>query len=123
MSRADRGWRRHFTPKGFDEPMDYGRALKVCRAALELSQQDVAKKARISASYLSLIEAGKRAPSLATLEKICRAMGAPTHLVMLLAARPEEIPGPERKKLGEVSKSLLDLLAGRPAARRTRRRK
>lgn len=97
--------------------MEYGRALKICRAALGLTQQDVAKKARITTSYLSLIEGGKRSPSLATLERISKAMGVPTHLVMLLAAGPQEIPGPERKKLGEVSKSLLDLLAGRSAAR------
>ncbi len=100
--------------------MEYGRALKICRAALELTQQDVAKKAHITTSYLSLIEGGKRSPSLATLERISKAMGVPTHLVMLLAAGPQEIPDPERKKLGAVSKSLLDLLAGRSAARRNR---
>ncbi len=100
--------------------MEYGRALKVCRAALELTQQDVAKKAQITTSYLSLIEGGKRSPSLATLERISKAMGVPTHLVMLLAAGPQEIPGPERKKLGVISKSLLDLLAGRSASRRNR---
>lgn len=97
--------------------MEYGRALKICRAALELTQQDVAKKAYITTSYLSLIESGKRSPSLATLERITKAMRVPTHLVMLLAAGPKDIPGPERKKLGEVSKGLLDLLAGRSAAR------
>ena len=100
--------------------MEYGRALKICRAALELTQQDVAKRAHITTSYLSLIEGGKRSPSLPTLERISKAMGVPTHLVMLLAAGPQEIPGPERKKLGQVSSSLLDLLAGRSAARRNR---
>lgn len=94
--------------------MEYGRALKICRAAVELSQQDVAKRAGITKSYLSLVEGGKRSPSLATLEKICNAMRVPPHLVMLLAAGPQEIPGPEREKLGEVAQSLLRLLASRP---------
>jgi transcriptional regulator with XRE-family HTH domain len=93
--------------------MEYGRALKICRAAVELSQQDVAKRAGITKSYLSLVEGGKRSPSLATLEKICKAMRVPPHLVMLLAAGPQEIPGPEREKLGEVAESLLRLLANR----------
>lgn len=97
--------------------MEYGRALKICRAALGLSQQEVARKAGITTSYLSLIEGGKREPRLATLGNISKAMGVPTHLVMLLAAGPKEIPSPERKKLGEVSKSLLSLLAGRSSAR------
>jgi len=93
--------------------MEYGRALKICRAAVELSQQDVAKRAGITKSYLSLVEGGKRSPSLATLEKICKAMRVPPHLVMLLAAGPQDIPGPEREKLGEVAQSLLQLLTNR----------
>lgn len=95
--------------------MEYGRALKICRAAVALSQQDVAKRAGITKSYLSLVEGGKRSPSLATLEKICKAMRVPQHLVMLLAAGPQDIPGPEREKLGEVAQSLLQLLANRPS--------
>jgi transcriptional regulator with XRE-family HTH domain len=98
--------------------MDYGRALKICRAALELNQQDVAKRAGITNSYLSLVEGGKRSPSLATLEKICKAMRVPPHLVMLLAAGPQDIPGPEREKLGEVAKSLLQLLTSRPSRKK-----
>ena len=93
--------------------MEYGRALKICRAAVDLSQQDVAKRAGITKSYLSLVEGGKRSPSLATLEKICKAMRVPPHLVMLLAAGPEELPDPERAKLGEVAQSLLRLLSNR----------
>jgi transcriptional regulator with XRE-family HTH domain len=93
--------------------MEYGRALRICRAALELNQQDVAKRAGITKSYLSLVEGGKRSPSLATLEKICRAMRVPPHLVMLLAAGPQDIPAPEREKLGEVGMSLQLLAAPR----------
>lgn len=103
---------------GIQGAMDYGRALKICRAALELNQQDVAKRAGITNSYLSLVEGGKRSPSLATLEKICKAMRVPPHLVMLLAAGPQDIPGPEREKLGEVAKSLLQLLTSRPSRKK-----
>lgn len=103
---------------GIQGAMDYGRALKICRAALELNQQDVAKRAGITNSYLSLVEGGKRSPSLATLEKICKAMRVPPHLVMLLAAGPQDIPGPDREKLGEVAKSLLQLLTSRPSRKK-----
>ncbi len=93
--------------------MDYGRALRICRAALKMSQQDVAKRAGITTSYLSLIESGKREPSLGTLDRVCKAIGVPAHLVMLLAAGPGDIPAAHRKKLGDVAGSLLKLLAGR----------
>lgn len=95
--------------------MDYGRALRICRAALKMSQQDVARRAQITTSYLSLIESGKREPSLGTLERVCKAMGVPAHLVMLLAAGPGDLPAAHRKKLGDVAESLLRLLAGRRA--------
>ena len=102
-----------------EKAMEYGRALRICRAALKMSQQDVAKRARITTSYLSLIESGKRVPTLGTLEKVCKALGVPAHLVMLLAAGPADIPSAHRKKLGDVAKSLLELLAG-PRVIRTR---
>lgn len=100
--------------------MDYGRALRICRAALKVSQQEVAKRARITTSYLSLIESGKRSPSLDTLGKICRAMDVPIHLVMLLAAGRENIPGSERKYLRGLAESLLHFLADRKAAQKRR---
>ena len=106
--------------QGDGEAIDYGRALKICRAAPKVSQQQVARKARITASYLSLIESGRRIPSLPTLERVCKAMGVPAHLVMLLAAGPGDIPGSQRKRLADVALSLLDLLAG-PLAGRSRR--
>jgi transcriptional regulator with XRE-family HTH domain len=86
---------------------------------MKRSQREVAKRARITTSYLSLIESGRRYPSLPTLERVCKALGVPLHLVMLLAAGPGEIPGKRRKELARVAESLLHFLA-RPRAGKRR---
>lgn len=92
--------------------MRYGKAIRICRAAKGLSQKELASKAGIGSSHISLIEAGKRSPSLATVEKICDALRVPSHLVMLLAAEPGEIQAEHIDNLKDVSGMILNLLVG-----------
>jgi len=92
--------------------MRYGKAIRICRAAKGLSQKELASKAGIGSSHISLIEAGKRSPSLATVEKICKALKVPTHLVMLLAAEPGEVQAQHMESLKDLSGHLLQLLVG-----------
>lgn len=92
--------------------MRYGKAIRICRAAKELSQKELASKAGIGSSHISLIEAGKRSPSLTTIEKICEALNVPTHLLMLLAADPGDIQADDLKNLKDLSGLILQLLVG-----------
>lgn len=62
------------------------RNIQVVRRQQKLSQQTLAKKARISVSYVSMLERGARAPPLDTLEDIAKALGvAPIYLCQELA--------------------------------------
>ncbi len=92
--------------------MRYGKAIRICRAAKGLSQKELAAKAGIGSSHVSLIEAEKRSPSLATVEKICEALNVPTHLVMLLAAEPGDVQGAHIENLKDLSGMILQLLVG-----------
>lgn len=92
--------------------MRYGKAIRICRAAKGLSQKELASRAGIGSSHISLIEAGKRSPSLATVEKICKALNVPTHLVMLLAADPRDIQAEHMENLKDLSGMILQLLVG-----------
>jgi len=63
-----------------------------------------------SISYVSLIEQGKRDPSISTVEEIARALGLPMSLLTFLGAEPGELKGvPEdvRDKLAGVAFKLL----------------
>ena len=63
------------------------RNIKLVRVQQKLSQQALAKKARVSVSYVSMLERGKRVPPLDTLEVLAKALGvAPLYLCQELAA-------------------------------------
>ena len=90
--------------------MDFGRAIKIGRAAAGLTQSRLASKAGLSASYLSLIESGKRSPSVATIKRLGEALGIPHHLFLILAAEPAELPAGQEKLFSDLAHALLKLL-------------
>ena len=90
--------------------MNFGKAIRICRATKGISQKELAEIANIGPSYVSLIEAGKRSPSIATIEKIGKALAVPTHLIMLLATERQEIRGDNFQNLQEASRLILQLL-------------
>lgn len=59
-------------------PKRVGRVLKTLREQRELSQRDLAKKARVTQAYIALLEGGeKKNPSLDVLTRIAKALGVP----------------------------------------------
>jgi transcriptional regulator with XRE-family HTH domain len=106
--------------------MNYAKALKVARAISGLQQQELAQAAGLDPSYLSLIEMGKRKPSVTAIEKMARGLGIPTHLFMLLASEPEDLKTADEGEINRVSESLARLLlhqAPQSKGRKPKRRK
>jgi transcriptional regulator with XRE-family HTH domain len=96
--------------------MDYGRAVRIVRTAYGLTQGELAERLSIGSSQLSLIEAGRRQPSLKVLDEVSAALGVPPHLLTLLASEPEDIDNKSNApEIAELAKALLKLLvsAGR----------
>jgi transcriptional regulator with XRE-family HTH domain len=57
--------------------------IKKLRAAQDLTQEQLAKKAGVTQAYVALLEAGQRKnPSLPTLKKLAKALGV--HVAALL---------------------------------------
>lgn len=54
---------------------NFGKNLKQIREFLGFSQAELAKDAGVTTGALSMLEAGKRAPSLATLVRLLKALG------------------------------------------------
>jgi transcriptional regulator with XRE-family HTH domain len=52
-----------------------GRVLRAQRVKLGISQEEVAARAGVDRSYVSILERGLKSPTLETLEKICAALG------------------------------------------------
>jgi transcriptional regulator with XRE-family HTH domain len=55
-----------------------GNVLQTQRAAKGLTQEDMAKRAKVARSYLAKLEAGhSKNPSLAVLQRLAKALGVP----------------------------------------------
>ncbi len=90
--------------------MDYGKALKIARAISGLQQKELAALAGLAPSYLSLIEMGKRKPSVNAIRKLSHALEIPAHLLTLLAAEEDDLSLVEPVELKRASESLARLL-------------
>ena len=86
---------------------NFAKSFRVIRAAYGLQQAELAERIGISASQLSLIEKGKRQPSLRVISNFGTATGVPTSLITLLASNPVEI---ENQDVSDLSRALLLLL-------------
>ena len=60
----------------------FGRVLKRLREEKGLSQEQLAFESGLHRTYISLIERGKRSPSLRTVQKIASALGSRLSAVM-----------------------------------------
>lgn len=90
--------------------MNYGRAVRIARAIAGLEQRELARLAHLDSSHISLIERGKRNPTVITLEKISKALHVPYHLLTLLAAENKDLKfvgAAETRELGEHIARLL----------------
>ncbi len=85
--------------------MTLGNAIKLIRTARNLTQRDIAKKLKVSANYLSLIESDKRDPSLAFLNRLAAELGVP--IAMLFVFQGEPLPGVQVSDLNKLREMLL----------------
>jgi transcriptional regulator with XRE-family HTH domain len=76
------------------------RSLRVKQRGGRSTQGEVARKARISVSFLSMIERGERSPSVETLGEIADALGVTLSELFHDDASPPEMT-PALRRLGE----------------------
>ena len=86
---------------------DYAKSFRVIRAAFGLQQAELAERMDISASQLSLIEKGKRQPSVRVISSLGSVTGIPISLISLLASNPEDVA---KQDVADLAKVLLRLL-------------
>ncbi len=73
--------------------MEYGRAIRIARAARGLSQKELAQEAGLDQSYISLIEKGARTPRESALDALASTLAIPSDLLKLLAADKDDLVG------------------------------
>jgi transcriptional regulator with XRE-family HTH domain len=85
--------------------MSIGSTLKLLRVASDLKQSSLAKDLDITANYLSLVESGKKEPSLTFLKKFAQRLNVPLGYFLWIAL--EDISSPEELNLKEKMNRLL----------------
>jgi transcriptional regulator with XRE-family HTH domain len=99
---------------------DYAKAFRIIRAAFGLQQSELAARMGVSASQLSLIEAGKRQPSLRIVNALAKAVGVPSALISLLASTSDEVASTASEEITDLARALLRLLvAAKPDPQRS----
>jgi len=90
--------------------MNIGQAIQLARTKRKLSQAELAKRAGISVSYLSLLERSRRDPPLSTLRRIAAALVMPLEILLFLGAEDSELGTLNRELAGQLAITALELL-------------
>ena len=61
-----------------------GKTIRILREASGMSLTDLALKAKVSKPFLSLVESGKRQPSLDVIRRIGKALKTPSEAIVLM---------------------------------------
>lgn len=91
--------------------MDLGRALKVYRLMAGIRQKELARRLDTSSSYLSLVESGKRTPSLGFLSRAAQEVNVPVELLLVEAAQQRGALSQTQMEFIERAKEFLRLAA------------
>jgi transcriptional regulator with XRE-family HTH domain len=90
--------------------MNIGKAIKLCRIQKSMRQSELASKSRLSVSYLSLIEQGKRDPNISVLESIANGLDVPLSILVFLATDNSEIKKISPELFEKISTTALELV-------------
>jgi transcriptional regulator with XRE-family HTH domain len=102
--------------------MNYGKAIRVARAIAGMEQKQLAAKANLNPSHISLIEKGARRPSTRAITKMCRALRIPEPLFAMLAAERDDLAGIGEQEFEQIGTHLARfLLRHEPVVKRSKR--
>jgi transcriptional regulator with XRE-family HTH domain len=99
--------------------MDAARTLRRARREAGLSLRTLADRAGTSHATLAAYEAGRAVPGVTTLDRILRAAGYATDIVL---SRPPDVTDAQRRAKGEELRQALELAASFPSRDPVRRR-
>ena len=86
---------------------ELGKSIKRLRTEAGISQRDLADSAEVTPSFLSLIESGRREPSLATIRKIADALETPEEVLIWDAVQIPDGLDKENRRVCEMAKMLV----------------
>ena len=96
--------------------MNLGRAIALCRKQRDMNQVELAERAGVSVSYISLLEQNKRKdPTLSTIQKVSEALSVPSSILFFLAADQTELAGLSAELQEKLSYAALMFINDQPS--------
>jgi transcriptional regulator with XRE-family HTH domain len=90
--------------------MNYSKAIRIVRASRNISQKDLGILLKTDASYISMVESGKRKVTKSFLKSFSKTFSIPLNLIELLAAEKEELKNISEENADKVGRELLNVL-------------
>jgi len=90
--------------------MNYSKAIRIVRASRNISQKELGILLETDASYISMIESGKRKVTKSFLKSFSKTFSIPMNLIELLAAEKEELKNISEENADKVGRELLNVL-------------
>lgn len=90
--------------------MNIGNAIKSLRKEMGLNQIEFASASGLSQSYLSLIEKGKKEPTLSTLKAISNVLSIPTPILIFLSLEKNDVDEDKQNAYELIEPTLKSLL-------------
>jgi transcriptional regulator with XRE-family HTH domain len=105
-------------PRRDADSLRIGQTLKDLRAARRLTQQDLADDLGLSASYLSLLESGKRRTTGRIVRALADYLGLPAGYFVIEAMQLEKLQPRHREVIEELRRELVEPALQRAFAKR-----
>lgn len=90
--------------------MNIGLSIKKCRKLRNVTLDELSIRTKLSKSYLSLIESGKRRPSIDVVNSISVCIGIPMHLLIYLSTDTEDVTSLNAELDAKLKELLLRLI-------------
>jgi len=103
--------------------MNLGLAIKIARKAAGFNSKEFAEKSDLSASYLSLVEAGKREPSISAAAGIAKSLGIDISELFSIAEKIEKPANKAERLRNELADLVVLALQAKESDRPKRRAK
>ena len=90
--------------------MNLGETIKLLRKRNGLNQSQLAESCDITVTYLSLIENGKKEPTLSLLKTIANNLQVPLPILLFSALTEDDIPESRKEFLSVIKPSIDSVL-------------
>lgn len=90
--------------------MKLGESVKNLRKEIGLSQKDLAKRIGVTQTYLSLIESGKKVPSVPVLESIAGLFKSPLPVLLWFSVEITDVPIEKREAYKMLKPSIDQMI-------------